>query len=175
MSQRPTSTARKLADSTSGLQRDKPAITVEEIDLTSGNREWWTLIQFQIQEASGEQLTGGIGMDITSLKEAEQIHKLNEDLERRVAQRTEQLEMKNTELESFSYSVSNDLRAPLRNLGGFIELLSGELGDGIGEDPSRYMKIIKEEAGRELLPGFQEDVWHICQRFSGELDSCPPQ
>lgn len=94
MSQRPTSTARKLADSTSGLQRDKPAITVEEIDLTSGNREWWTLIQFQIQEASGEQLTGGIGMDITSLKEAEQIHKLNEDLERRVAQRTEQLEMK---------------------------------------------------------------------------------
>jgi len=144
----PARTAQKFNENTSGLQLDKPAITVEEVDLYSGKREWWTLIQFLIEEASGERLTGGIGLDITSLKEAEQIHKLNEELERRVARRTEQLEMKNQELESFSYSVSHDLRAPLRNLGGFIELLAGELGEKTGEDPARYMQIIKEEASR---------------------------
>lgn len=144
----PAATARKFTASTTNLQPDKPAITIEEMDLRSGKREWWTLIQFLIEEPSGERLTGGIGLDITSLKEAEQIHKLNEELERRVAQRTEQLEMKNQELESFSYSVSHDLRAPLRNLGGFIELLAGELGTATGEDPVRYMRIIKEEAGR---------------------------
>lgn len=66
------------------------------------------------------------------------------ELEQRVARRTQQLEALNRELESFSYSVSHDLRAPLRAVNGFTELLARELGEAASANALRYMKVIQE-------------------------------
>jgi len=77
-----------------------------------------------------------------------QIQRLNRELEQRVAERTAELRSANQELEAFSYSVSHDLRAPVRHIAGFAALLEGHLGGGADEKTRRYLTIVQESASR---------------------------
>lgn len=85
----------------------------------------------------------------------DELARANEDLERRVGERTAELSAANRELESFSYSLSHDLRAPLRQIDGFASLLEKQCGGGFTDGGRRYVRNIREAARRmsELTTG----------------------
>jgi PAS domain S-box-containing protein len=103
-----------------------------------------------MRDAEGK-LCGGVAVlrDVTESKRAQkQIQELNQELEARVLQRTAQLAEVNQELESFTYSVSHDLRAPLRHIGGFSRILVEDFGAEMKPEAQRHLHRIEEGVRR---------------------------
>lgn len=94
------------------------------------------------------QRTAALEMEITDRQVADaEVRRLNAELEQRVQDRTAQLEMMNQELEAFSYSVSHDLRTPLRHIDGYAGLLQEHSGQQLDERGRNYLATISDAAG----------------------------
>lgn len=98
--------------------------------------------------------------DITDLKQSQhELEQLNADLEQRVAERTALYQELNSELESFCYSVSHDLRAPLRHISGFTSILKEEYSDRLDETGRDFLKRIRR--GSEKMGKMIDDLLRI--------------
>ena len=103
-----------------------------------------TIVPFLNEQGKPRQYVA-IHSDITEHKAQEEIiRQLNVELEQRVIQRTAQLQAANQELEAFSYSVSHDLRAPLRHVMGFVELLRQDAGQTLSKSSLGHLTTISE-------------------------------
>ena len=89
---------------------------------------------------------GQVSIAIENARLFNEVHNLVENLERRVAERTAELQVANQELEAFSYSVSHDLRAPLRSINGFSQALLEDFGEQLNEEGRGYLQRLRANA-----------------------------
>ena len=122
-----------------------------------------------------EELAADLGHGIETLrlratKEAaeEALHRANEELERRVRERTTELERANRELEAFSYSISHDLRAPLRSMDGFAQVLDEDYGALLDAAGKEHLGRIRKAAQRMGL--LIDDIIDLARLSQSEMN-----
>jgi PAS domain S-box-containing protein len=120
----------------------KKEITSMEYVLTiDGNDKWFQAV---VSPMTNDSVVWA-ARDITEIKQKEtQIKELNADLEKKVESRTKELKLKNQELEAFTYTVSHDLKAPLRGISGYADLLLQDYSSRLDDEGKGYLqKLIR--------------------------------
>jgi PAS domain S-box-containing protein len=131
-----------------------------------GSRVWVYLADAMIPRP-GEQILAFV-LDVTERKRAEEaLREAHEKLEVRVAERTRELDAANRELEAFSFSVSHDLRAPLRAIDGFSRVLQEDQGPRLDAEGQRVIGVIRESAQR--LAQLIEDLLEFSRAGRAEM------
>jgi signal transduction histidine kinase len=136
-------------------------------------------------------LASSVGAALATWTAREQLQQINEELEQRVFDRTEKMRQAIQELESFSYSVSHDLRAPLRTISGFTGVLHEEYHDQLDDDGRKFLDNIRRGAsemsqliddllnfsrtGRKKLSFDQVDMKHLVEEVVAELGAHVPE
>ena len=141
----PAEAVRIRRDDLEILRAGRPRELEERVPFADGEHVYMS-IKFPLDDGTGAPVAlCGISVDITARTHAEEsVRTLNHALSLRMAD----LSVANRELEAFSYSVSHDLRAPLRHVAGFAALLTQTSSDALGEDGRRYVRTIAESADR---------------------------
>jgi PAS domain S-box-containing protein len=124
---------------------------------------WTELVRSMIRDPAGRPLVSiAIVRDITAQLDAEaEVRALADELEDRVARRTADLARSNTNLQAFTYSVSHDLRTPLRGLNGFSQALLEDYGDRLEETGRQYARRIQE--GAEQMGRIIDDLLSLAE------------
>ncbi|HVN57733.1 MAG TPA: PAS domain S-box protein [Bacteroidales bacterium] len=129
------------------LVRKKQTVVFETYFIRRNGSVYDAEVHIQLYRSDEDFLLAAIVTDISERKKSEQaIKKMNEELEERVRLRTFQLEESNRELESFSYSVSHDLRAPLRAIHSFTKILREDYGKKFDDEGLRICDVIETSA-----------------------------
>jgi len=122
----------------------KPILTLSETAKVISNQKDYSVRAVK----SGNDEVGGLTNAFNNMleeieKQNKTLSEFNKNLEQKVSDRTEQLETVNKELESFSYSISHDLRAPLRGVVGFAAILEEDYGNKLDDEGKRIISVIK--------------------------------
>lgn len=133
-------------------------VTDQELRLRAGDgHTFWAQLSAAIIEFEGEPAIFTSINDISARKQAEdEVRQLNTELEQRVAERTAELETVNKELETFTYSVSHDLKAPLRGIDGYSRLLLEDHAAGLDEEGRSFLANIRR--GTQQMGQLIEDL-----------------
>ncbi len=148
----------KVVRDMSALQENRPATTEARLLTKTGQVRWVRFYAHPVWDAALARLRGVYGavQDIDVEKQAsDRLQALNADLEKRVAERTASLEKALNELESFSYSISHDLRAPLRAVTGYAGILLAEHSQAVPAEVVEKLGAIKMNGQRmgQLVDG----------------------
>lgn len=147
----PDLAAKYDAEDAAILESGEPLLNREQCTIQSDGGKTWHLTTKVPLRNSGGAIIGivSINRDITELKRGQEtIRELNTLLEQRVIERTAQLESANKELEAFSYSVSHDLRAPLRSIDGFSLALLEDFKDSLDKTAVDYLQRVRSASQR---------------------------
>jgi signal transduction histidine kinase len=137
--------------------RERTNIMIDYRVLTADRRLLWIHDRIGVHLHGGKAKLLGIAVDMTAQKNIEEeLEKERASLESRVAERTSQLQTTISELEAFSYSLSHDMRAPLRAMEGYTQLLRNILGEKLGPKEIDYFGRIMASA--ERLDNLIQDV-----------------
>jgi PAS domain S-box-containing protein len=120
-------------------QRQEQEVQLQRRDST----QFWALLTTTLNSVEEITVVDGLLEDITQRKQAEEaLQQLNATLEARVQERTAELQAANQDLEEFTYSISHDLRAPLRTIQGFAQIVLEDLGESLDSKYLEYLQRI---------------------------------
>ncbi|CAG0950089.1 two-component system, OmpR family, sensor histidine kinase VicK [Rhodocyclaceae bacterium] len=171
-----------------------PAVDLERLYWREdGSQFWGHLTGRRFHDAKGVDMgLVGVIADVSERREAQRrLQDFNAELEARVRERTAELEHANRDLESFSYSISHDLRAPLRAINGFAQILTSEEGHRLSDDGREMLTRIARAATKlgDLIDDVLEysragrlvqtiedlDLEPLARRIAGELAAVYPR